>query len=81
MPDSTIVHYAPSTTKTVCGQSTDFAVHTDEPELVAGCQECIAAADVPAGCPGGCGDALACSCYLDGYNAGLAAAVAALGKV
>ena len=78
-----MIHYTTNGRLTACGASTDYAVHTDEPELVAGssCQECLDAAGEPLACPGGCGDALACSCYLDGYNAGLAAAIAALGKV
>ena len=36
-----------------------------------------AAGGPPEGCPGGCGGGpLACSCYVSGYNAGLAAALA-----
>ena len=71
------VHYTTNGRTTVCGASTDFATWTDEPEQVSsGCQECLDAAATPVGCPGGCGDALACSCYVDGYNAGLAAALA-----
>ena len=76
-----LIHYAPAGRATACGQSTDDAIHTEEVELVANCHECIAAAAAPLACPGGCGDALACSCYLDGYNAGLAAALATLPDV
>ena len=49
-----MIHYVTNDRLTACGASTDYAVHTDEPELVAGCQECIiAAAAVPAeACPG-----------------------------
>ena len=70
------IHYATNSQLTACGLSTDHAIHADEPELVAGCQECLDAAAAPLSCPGGCGDDLACSCYVDGYNAGLAAALA-----
>ena len=70
------VHYATNSRLTACGLSTDFAIHTDEPEMVTQCNPCLAAAGEMDGCPGGCGGALACSCYVDGYNAGLAAALA-----
>ena len=68
-----VLHYATNGRRPACGLLTDYAIHTDEPETVAGCQECLAAAAVPAGCPDGC-DAplLACCCYVAGYNAGLA---------
>ena len=75
------VHFARTCRQTACGLPTDFAIHTDEPALVSDCPECIMAASVaPTGCPGGCGGDLACSCYLDGYNAGLAAALASAGR-
>ena len=76
-----VLHYATNGRRTACGLLTDYTIHTDEPETVAGCVECLDAAGEPLACPGGCGDDLACSCYVEGYNAGLAAATAALGKV
>ena len=53
-----MIHYTTNGRLTACGASTDYAVHTDEPELVAGssCQECLDAAGEPLACPGGCGD-------------------------
>ena len=75
-----MIHFATNGRRTACGASTQDVVHSDEADQVAGCLDCLDAAGAPLACPGGCGDALACSCYLDGYNAGLAAAIAALGK-
>ena len=74
---SAVIHYARNARATACGASTDYATWTDEPEAVAGCGECLDAAAAPAGCPGGCDAGLwACTCYVAGYNAGLAAALA-----
>ena len=77
------IHYATNSRLTACGLSTDFAIHTNEPQTVTQCNPCLAAAGEMEGCPGGCGGALAdsdgflaCSCYLAGYTAGLAAALA-----
>ena len=64
------VHYTTNGRLTVCGQSTDFAVHTDEAEGVRGCGQCQDAAASPPGCPGGCGDAMSCFCHGVGYVAG-----------
>ena len=76
-----MIHFATNGRLTACGLSTDHAVHADEPEMVVGCQECLAAATVPLGCPGGCDSSLlACSCYVAGYNAGLVAALAVEGR-
>ena len=67
---SAVIHFATTATATACGASTDYATWTDEPEGVAGCGECLAAAAAPTGCPGGCGDAVSCFCYGVGYVAG-----------
>ena len=71
-----MIHFATNARATACGASTDYAVHTDEPELV-DCQECLAAA-APVACPGGCGSAAQdCSCFHAGWDA----AMVALGMV
>ena len=78
MPDSTIVHYAPNTATTSCGipvGNSGVNVYTNERDLVAGCQACVAAAAaVPTHCPS-CRYAF-CECFEAGYAAGLAAALA-----
>ena len=47
-----VLHYATNGRRTACGLLTDYAIHTDEPETVAGCQECLAAACGPCRLPG-----------------------------
>ena len=78
--DAHTIHYAPSTSMTVCGIPLDTPggpPYTDERDLVVGCRECeAAAAAVPASCPH-CGYAF-CYCFEAGHAAGLAAAAAAL---
>ena len=72
-----VLHYATNGRRTACGLLTDYTIHTDEPETVAGCVECLAAA-APVACPGGCGDAAQdCSCFHAGWDA----AMVALGMV
>ena len=70
------VHYAPAGRLTACSLSTDYAVHTDERDLVDGCGECLAAAAlVPQKC-GSCGYDY-CDCFEAGFAAGVASGQAA----
>ena len=73
-----IVHYAPATKQAACGIPVDTpggGVHTDERDLVVGCEACLAAAAlVPSNCPS-CRYAF-CECFEAGFAAGLAAALA-----
>ena len=72
-----IIHYAPSTATTTCGIPLASAignVYTTERDLVAGCQECVAAAAaVPTSCPS-CAYKY-CECFEAGFAAGVAAAM------
>ena len=69
-----MVHYTTNGRLTVCGLSTDYAIHADEAEGVSGCGECLDAAAAPAGCPGGCGVAAQdCSCVRAGWDAAVKA--------
>ena len=49
------IHYATNSRLTACGLSTDFAIHTDEPQMVTRCNECLMATGELEGCAGGCG--------------------------
>ena len=39
-PEADIVHYGPGD-RPLCGDESPFAVHTDDPHQVAGCQDCL----------------------------------------
>ena len=39
-PEEAVVHYGPGD-RPLCGNESPFAVYTDEPDLVAGCDECL----------------------------------------
>ena len=73
-----VIHYAPHTATTSCGIQLDApggSVYTNERDLVAGCQECVAAAAaVPEHC--GCCRYQYCECFEAGFAAGRAAALA-----
>ena len=64
------VHYATNIRLTACGLSTDFAIHTHEPQTVTRCNQCLVAAGEMEGCAGGCGDAHECGCFGSGWAAG-----------
>ena len=64
------VHYATNSRLTACGLSTDFAIHTHEPQTVTRWNQCLVAAGEMEGCAGGCGDAHECGCFGSGWAAG-----------
>ena len=71
----TRIHYSTNDRTTACSLSPESAIHTDGRDLVAGCQECVAAAAaVPSHCP--ICDYTFCFCFEAGFAAGLAAALA-----
>ena len=39
-PEESVVHYGPGD-RPLCGNESPFAVYTDEPDQVAGCEECL----------------------------------------
>ena len=39
-PEAGIVHYGPGD-RPLCGDESPYAAHTDEPDQVAGCQDCL----------------------------------------
>ena len=39
-PEESIIHYGPGD-RPLCGNESPFAVYTDEPDQVAGCEECM----------------------------------------
>ena len=39
-PEEDIVHYGPGY-RPLCGDQSPFAIHTDEPDQVAGCENCL----------------------------------------
>ena len=39
-PEEGIVHYGPGN-RPLCGEESPYAVYTDEPDQVAGCQDCL----------------------------------------
>ena len=39
-PEEDVIHYGPGD-RPLCGDESPFAIYTDEPDQVAGCEECL----------------------------------------